>query len=52
MRYTEEVWELLTAGAPIAVKFPTETELTMYRSIRFKPHWGEFIEGELWRGRL
>ncbi|MCL2381005.1 MAG: hypothetical protein FWC64_05355 [Treponema sp.] len=30
-----------------AVKSPGETEFTMYRSITFRPHWGEFIEGEL-----
>ena len=31
----------------ILVKLPGETEFTRYRSITFRPDWGEFIEGEL-----
>jgi len=30
-----------------AVKRPSETEFTRYRSITFRPDWGEFIEGDL-----
>jgi len=33
---------------PLPVKLPGATEFTMYRTVTFKPNWGEFIEGEPW----
>jgi len=30
------------------VRLPGETEFVEYREITFRPHWGEFIRGELW----
>jgi hypothetical protein len=38
-------WELRNTSSH--VRFPGETEFIRYRWIAFRPHWGEFIEGEL-----
>jgi len=44
----DEIWRITAAGTGrTSVKRPYETEFTEYRSITFRPHWGEFIEGEL-----
>jgi len=47
----EELWKLENQFYALEVTSPGETEFTRYKSITFKPHWGEFIEGELWSGR-
>ena len=41
--YNED--ELWAITGQIFVKRPWETEFTEYRSITFRPNWGEFIEG-------
>jgi len=45
----DEKWELVIPrrNDSFLVKLPNETEFADYRSITFRPHWGEFIEGEL-----
>jgi len=40
----DEQWGIV---GQTAVKLPGETDFTRYRSITFRPDWGEFIEGEL-----
>jgi len=45
----DERWVVTVAGSGMtSVRRPVETEFTMYRSITFRPDWGEFIEGILW----
>jgi len=43
----DERWILGTNFGYVLLKLPGE-EFTRYRSITFRPDWGEFIEGELW----
>jgi len=42
------VWVLREVFNGFMVKRPGETEFTRYRSITFRPDWGEFIEGVRW----
>ncbi|MCL2382543.1 MAG: hypothetical protein FWC64_13305 [Treponema sp.] len=44
----EERWEMQDRVYSILVKLPGEAEFSRYRTITFRPDWGEFIEGELW----
>jgi hypothetical protein len=45
----DERWVITAAGAGMtSVRRLVETEFTKYRSITFRPDWGEFIEGVLW----
>jgi hypothetical protein len=42
----DERWRIIIAGRGMTgVKRLGETEFTEYRSVIFRPHWGEFIEG-------
>jgi hypothetical protein len=43
----DERWKIYTrTGRRTTVRLPGETEFVDYRWIAFRPHWGEFIEGE------
>jgi len=44
----DERWRMQDVFCSILVKLSGEEEFTRYRSITFRPDWGEFIEGELW----
>jgi len=48
MYNVDGIWKMSTESSNLMVKLPGETEFTRYKSITFKPNWGEFIEGELW----
>ena len=41
------IWVLTEVFSGTPVRLPGETEFARYRSITFRPDWGEFIEGEL-----
>ena len=42
----DELWRIIRAGPGMtSVKRHGETEFAEYRSVIFRPHWGEFIEG-------
>ena len=43
----DALWVLRNAHFSVPVKRPGDTEFTRFRSITFRPNWGEFIEGEL-----
>jgi len=43
----DDLWVLRNMHSAVPVRFPGETEFTEYRSITFRPDWGEFIEGVL-----
>jgi len=44
----DERWRIhRLLGSQTIVRLPGETEFADYRWIAFRPHWGEFIEGEL-----
>ena len=43
----DERWRLRTNFGHVLIKLPREAAFTRYRSITFRPDWGEFIEGEL-----
>jgi hypothetical protein len=44
---TTNYWRIVERQGRISVTFYGETEPVRYKSITFRPHWGEFIEGEL-----